>query len=82
MLAQAVTGTPGHINTMARSVRHFLDVFPVVDMKDGDIFPPLDTTFDGVTHWLVDGFHRYHAYKILGIKEPCSISEVRSEQKD
>ena len=29
MLAQAVTGTPGHINTMARSVGHFLDVFPV-----------------------------------------------------
>jgi N-methylhydantoinase B len=38
MLAQAVTGTPGHINTMARSVGHFLDVFPVKDMKDGDIF--------------------------------------------
>ncbi len=27
MLAQAVTGTPGHINTMALSVGHFLDVF-------------------------------------------------------
>ena len=38
MLAQAVTGTPGHINTMARSVGHFLDVFPVKDMKEGDIF--------------------------------------------
>jgi len=24
MLAQAVTGTPGHINTMATCVRHFL----------------------------------------------------------
>ena len=29
MLAQAVTGTPGHINTMARSVGHFLDVFQI-----------------------------------------------------
>ena len=29
MLAQAVTGTPGHINSMARSVRHFLDKFPI-----------------------------------------------------
>ena len=38
MLAQAVTGTPGHINTMARSVGHFLDVFPVDTMKDGDVF--------------------------------------------
>jgi N-methylhydantoinase B len=24
MIAQAVTGTPGHINTMAMAVRHFL----------------------------------------------------------
>ena len=27
MLAQAVTGTPGHINSMARAVIHFLNVF-------------------------------------------------------
>ena len=38
MLAQAVTGTPGHINTMAASVGHFLEVFPVADMKDGDVY--------------------------------------------
>jgi N-methylhydantoinase B len=38
MLAQAVTGTPGHVNTMARSVGHFLDVFPVADMREGDVF--------------------------------------------
>ena len=38
MLAQAVTGTPGHVNTMARSVGHFLDVFPVATMREGDVF--------------------------------------------
>jgi N-methylhydantoinase B len=38
MLAQAVTGTPGHINTMAASVGHFLEVFPVADMQDGDVY--------------------------------------------
>ena len=38
MLAQAVTGTPGHINTMARSVGHFLEVFPVAHMREGDVF--------------------------------------------
>ena len=38
MLAQAVTGTPGHINSMARSVRHFLEKFPAPTMKEGDIF--------------------------------------------
>ena len=29
MLAQAVTGTPGHVNTMAAAVAHFLDRFPL-----------------------------------------------------
>jgi N-methylhydantoinase B len=38
MLAQAVTGTPGHINSMARAVYHFLDKFPAPTMKEGDIF--------------------------------------------
>lgn len=38
MLAQAVTGTPGHVNSMARSVRHFLDRFPIDEMVDGDVF--------------------------------------------
>jgi hypothetical protein len=38
-------------------------------MKEGDEFPMMETVFDGSTHWLTDGFHRYHAYKLLGIKE-------------
>lgn len=38
MLAQAVTGTPGHINTMARSVGFFLDLFPLETMEEGDVF--------------------------------------------
>jgi N-methylhydantoinase B len=37
MVAQAVTGTPGHVNTMARAVRHFLDAFPIETLKDGDV---------------------------------------------
>lgn len=36
MLAQAVTGTPGHVNSMANSVRHFLTAFP--EMKIGDVY--------------------------------------------
>ena len=38
MLAQAVTGTPGHVNTMAESVRHFLRHFPVDSMSPGDAY--------------------------------------------
>jgi N-methylhydantoinase B len=36
MLAQAVTGTPGHVNSMAAAVRHFLDAFPLGTMRSGD----------------------------------------------
>ena len=38
LLAQAVTGTPGHINSMARSIREFLKVFPADTMKPGDVY--------------------------------------------
>lgn len=38
MLAQAVTGTPGHVNTMAESVGHFLSRFPAQSMQEGDAF--------------------------------------------
>ncbi len=36
MLAQAVTGTPGHVNSMMESVGHFIKKFPVDVMKEGD----------------------------------------------
>lgn len=37
MLAQAVTGTPGHVNTMATAVAHFLDRFPAASLEPGDV---------------------------------------------
>jgi len=36
MMAQAVTGTPGHVNSMAESVGHFLKKFPADTMREGD----------------------------------------------
>ena len=38
MLAQAVTGTPGHINTMAEAVKTLCAQFNHADMKPGDIY--------------------------------------------
>jgi N-methylhydantoinase B len=38
MLAQAVTGTPGHVNSMAESVKHFIRAFPLDAMREGDIY--------------------------------------------
>ncbi|MGI9476786.1 MAG: hydantoinase B/oxoprolinase family protein [Hyphomicrobiaceae bacterium] len=38
MLAQAVTGTPGHVNSMAESVKHFIAHFGLDTMKPGDAY--------------------------------------------
>jgi hypothetical protein len=39
------------------------------DMLGGDIFPPIDCTFDGSNYWLARGFHRYFAMESLGLKQ-------------
>ncbi len=38
MLTQAVTGTPGHVNSMAEAVKHFIRHFPINEMNEGDIY--------------------------------------------
>ncbi len=38
MLAQAVTGTPGHVNTMAEAVGHFIAAIPRDRMYPGDTY--------------------------------------------
>src|SRR6266853_5370443 len=48
MLAQAVTGTPGHVNSMANAVTHFLGVYPLATMKPGDHYITNDP-------WLTSG---------------------------
>lgn len=45
-------------------VRHYAEC-----MKEGDVFPPMTARFDGSTYWLSGGFHRWHAYKLNGIKD-------------
>ncbi len=42
MLAQAVTGTPGHVNAMAASVLFFLEKFPPQSMNEGDAYTTND----------------------------------------
>ena len=48
MLAQAVTGTPGHINTMAEAVKYMLARFPIDTMQPGDVYMTNDP-------WLASG---------------------------
>ena len=37
MIAQAITGTPGHVNAMAAAVGHFLERYPVATLVPGDV---------------------------------------------
>ncbi len=48
LLAQAVTGTPGHINTMAEAAQYLRCAFPTQSMKPGDIYMTNDP-------WLASG---------------------------
>lgn len=57
MLAQAVTGTPGHVNTMAESVAHFLACFPIDTMRAGDQYVTNDP-------WLASG--HLHDITVVG----------------
>ena len=48
MLAQAVTGTPGHINPMATALRHFVRQHPIDTLEPGDSLITNDP-------WIVSG---------------------------
>ncbi len=45
MIAQSVTGTPGHINSMATCMRHFLARYPLHALEPGDVLITNDPWF-------------------------------------
>ncbi|MEM7208502.1 MAG: hydantoinase B/oxoprolinase family protein [Pseudomonadota bacterium] len=49
MLAQAVTGTPGHVNAMAESVAHFIRRIGYENMFEGDVYITNDP-WEGTGH--------------------------------
>jgi N-methylhydantoinase B len=68
MMAQAVTGTPGHVNSMAESVGHFLKKFPAATMKPGDHYITNDPWLGtGHLHDLTVVTPAFHAGKIVGL---------------
>ncbi|WP_157218230.1 hydantoinase B/oxoprolinase family protein [Flavisphingomonas formosensis] len=72
MVAEAVTGTPGHVNSMASGVHHFLEKFAVESMAEGDHFITNDP-------WLTSGHLHdvtvitpvFHRGRIVGIFGVC-----------
>ena len=49
MLAQAVTGTPGHVNAMADAVAHFIRRIGADNIKEGDVYITNDP-WEGTGH--------------------------------
>lgn len=49
MIAQAVTGTPGHVNAMAEAVQHFMNRIGVETMVEGDVYITNDP-WEGTGH--------------------------------
>lgn len=54
-------GTQTRVKTDDEAIASYAD-----DMAQGAVFPPIIVYFDGATHWLADGFHRYLATKRTG----------------
>jgi N-methylhydantoinase B len=68
MMAQAVTGTPGHVNSMAESVGHFLKKFPIETMHPGDHYITNDPWLGtGHLHDLTVVSPAFHQGKIVGL---------------
>jgi N-methylhydantoinase B len=68
MLAQAVTGTPGHVNSMAESVGHFLAKFPAASMRPGDHYITNDPWLaTGHLHDLTVVSPAFRGGKIVGL---------------
>src|ERR1700761_2085738 len=68
MMAQAVTGTPGHVNSMAESVGHFLQKFPAAGMRPGDHYITNDPWLGtGHLHDLPVVSPAFHNGEIVGL---------------
>lgn len=62
-------GTQARVTTNDDAIAAYAD-----EMAQGTVFPPIVVYFDGATHWLADGFHRYLAAK--RIERPSILADV------
>lgn len=64
-------GTQMRVSVNAQTVDDYVE-----SMKRGCQFPPLTVFTDGRESWLVDGFHRFEAYRKRGVESvPCFVKE-------
>jgi hypothetical protein len=69
-------GTQPRVEINNALVKEYAD-----EIKIKKNFPPLDVFYDGKSYWLVDGFHRRHAYAREGVSQvDCQITEGTLEE--
>lgn len=67
MLAQAVTGTPGHVNAMADAVPHFIREIGLASMKKGDVYITNDPWMGtGHLHDITVVTPAFHQHQLVG----------------
>lgn len=54
-------GTQSRVSIHETTVAEYAEA-----LEAGESLPPVDVYFDGVDHWLADGFHRYFANQRIG----------------
>jgi hypothetical protein len=64
-------GTQARVTTNDDAIASYAD-----EMTNGAVFPPIVVYYDGATHWLADGFHRYLAAK--RIERPTILANVEA----
>lgn len=50
-------------------------------MRAGDLFPPVTVYFDGSSNWLADGFHRFEAAQVAGLRT-IAADVIEGTRKD
>ena len=78
MLAQAVTGTPGHINAMAEAIIHFIRKFPVRKMEPGDVYITNDPwKTSGHLHDVTVVTPTFYQNKVVGLfANTCHVVDI------
>ncbi|MDX1433499.1 MAG: hydantoinase B/oxoprolinase family protein [Gammaproteobacteria bacterium] len=78
MLAQAVTGTPGHINAMAEAIVHFIARHPVESMEPGDVFITNDPWMtSGHLHDITVVTPTFHGGRVVALfANTCHVVDI------
>jgi hypothetical protein len=64
-------GTQPRVKIEEETIQEYTEV-----LLEGEIMPAVIVFFDGVDHWLADGFHRWHAHKRAGFVDiTCDVRQ-------